>query len=115
MKLILVKFLGKLSFIFGGQNHNFFLMCSKLNLSKDNENFIDFLSLDVGSQILRENMVSIHIKTGNIFYENYNTNEAIYNFLLRQQDETKTEYSCNTNLQRLLLKLFKIFCGQYQC
>ena len=26
---------------------------------------------------------------GNIFYENYNRNESIYDFLLRQQDETK--------------------------
>ena len=64
-------------------------MCSKLNLSKDNENFIDILSSDIGSQILRKNMLSIHVETGNIFYENYNTNESIYDFLLRQQDETK--------------------------
>ena len=64
-------------------------MRSKLNLSKENENFIGFLSTDVGSQIRRENMPSIDIETGNIFYENYNTNESIYDFLLRQQDETK--------------------------
>ena len=47
-------------FYFGGQNYNFFLMCSKLNLSKENENFTDFLSSNVGSQILRENMLPIH-------------------------------------------------------
>ena len=88
-------------------------MCLKLNLSEDNEKFIDFLSSDVGSQILRENKLSIHIETANIFYENYNTNESIYNFLLRQQDETKKDYSCNTDLQRLLLELFKIFSGRY--
>ena len=34
-------------------------------------------------------MLSIHIETGNIFYNNYNTNEAIDSFLLNQQDETK--------------------------
>ena len=34
-------------------------------------------------------MLSIHIETGNISYENYNPNESIYDFLLRQQDETK--------------------------
>ena len=34
-------------------------------------------------------MLSIHIETGNIFYNNYNTNESIDSFLLNQQDETK--------------------------
>ena len=76
-------------FYFGGRNYNFFLMCSKLNLNKGNENFVDFLSSDIRSQFLGENMLSIHIETGNIFYKSINTNESIYDFLLRQQDETK--------------------------
>ena len=64
-------------------------MCLRLALNRDNETFIEFLSLDIGSQIFRENMLSIHIETGNIFYDNYNTNESIYSFFLNQQDETK--------------------------
>ena len=67
----------------------FFLMCSRLGLNKVNKNFIDFLSSNIGSQIFRENMLSIHIETRNIFYDNYNTNESIYNFLLYQQDKIK--------------------------
>lgn len=66
------KVLKEIEFCFGGQNCNFF-MCSKLNLNKGNENFVDFLFSDIGSHILKENMLSIHIRTGNIFYENYNT------------------------------------------
>ena len=66
------KVLKEIEFYFGGQNCNFF-MCSKLNLNKGNENFVDFLFSDIGSHILKENMLSIHIRTGNIFYENYNT------------------------------------------
>ena len=58
-------------------------------MNKDNKNFIDFLSSDAGSQIPRENILSIHIETGNIFYGNDNTNESVYDFLLWQQDETK--------------------------
>ena len=58
----------QIEFYFGGKNYNFFLMCSRLGLNKDNENFIDFLSLDIDSQIFRENMLSIHIETGNIFH-----------------------------------------------
>ena len=64
-------------------------MCSRLGLNKDNGNFTDFLSLDIGSQILSKNMLSIHVETENIFYDNYNTNKSIYTFLLNQQDETK--------------------------
>ena len=64
-------------------------MCSKLYMNKDNKNFIDFLSSDAGSQIPRENKLSIHIETGNICYENDNKNESVYDFLLWQQDETK--------------------------
>ena len=35
------------------------------------------------------NSLSIHIGSGNIFYQNFNTKENFYNFLLAQQDETK--------------------------
>ena len=64
-------------------------MCLQLGLNKDNEKLIHVLSSDIDSQILRENMLSINIRTRNIFYDNYNTNESIYSFLLNPQDETK--------------------------
>ena len=38
---------------------------------------------------MTSNSLSIHIESGNIFYENFNTNENFYSFLLAQQDETK--------------------------
>lgn len=31
--------------------------------------------------------LSIHVETGDIFYENYNTGENFYNFLIAQQNE----------------------------
>ena len=65
----------KLNFTLAGKI-TFILMCSRLGLNKDNENFTDFLLLDIGSQILSKNMLSIHVETGNIFYDNYNTNES---------------------------------------
>ena len=72
----------EIEFYFGAENYNFFLMCLQLGLNKDNENFMDFLSSDIGSQIFRKNMLSIHIETRNISYDNCNTNESIYSFLL---------------------------------
>ena len=59
------------------------------NLNSDNSNFIDLLSSDIGSQILQQNQLSIHIETGNIFFNNYNTVEFIYDFLMTQQNDTK--------------------------
>ena len=64
-------------------------MCSRLGLNKDNENSVDFFPSDTRLQIFRKNMLSIHIKAGNIFYDNYNTIKSMYSFLLNQQDETK--------------------------
>ena len=50
---------------------------------------IDFLSSDIGSQIFRENSLSIDIETGNVYFGGCNTNKSIYEILLSQQDETK--------------------------
>ena len=37
---------------------------------------------------MTNNSLSIHIETGNIFYQNFNTNKNFYSFLLAQQDES---------------------------
>ena len=38
---------------------------------------------------MRENKLMIHIDTGNIYFDDFNTNESFYNFLLAQQDTSK--------------------------
>ena len=79
----------ELEFYFGGLNKNFFCACQNVGLNEKNKFFINFLSSKIGSQIFRENSMSIHIETGNVYFDGYNTNESIYEFLLSQQDETK--------------------------
>ena len=79
-------------------------MCSSLNLNRENLDFIDFLSSDIGSQIFRENMLSIHIETGNIFYHDYNTGKSIYEFLMRQQDNTKKKKKLNKKINLIFLQ-----------
>ena len=81
--------LKELEFYFGSLNKKFFYACQNLGLHEDNTSFINFLSSDIGSQIFREYSLSIHIETGNVYFDGYNTNESIYEFLLSQQDETK--------------------------
>ena len=49
-----------------------------MNLNKENANFIDFLSTDIGLQIFRENMFSVHLEAGNNFFDKYNTGESTY-------------------------------------
>ena len=38
---------------------------------------------------MTNNSLSIHIVSGDIFYDNFNTNENFYSFLLAQQDKSK--------------------------
>ena len=99
----------EIEFYFGRENFIFLLVCSRLSLNKNNEIFIDFLSSDIGSQIFRENMLSIHIETGNIFYSKYNTNESIYSFLLNQQDETKQIVNANLTYKDSFINYSKYF------
>ena len=44
---------------------------------------------DRGQNIMTNNSLSIHIESGNIFSQNFNTNEDFYNFVLAQRDEIK--------------------------
>ena len=76
-------------FSFGDDNDNFLLTCNFLSLSEDNNEFVFFLCSDRGQNILTNNSLSIHIETGDIFYNDFNTKENFYKFLLVQQDELK--------------------------
>ena len=39
---------------------------------------------------MTNNILSIHVESGKISYQNFNSNENFYSFLLPQQDETKS-------------------------
>ena len=60
-----------------------------LSLNEDNKEFISFLCTDTAQNIMTNNSLSIHIKSGGIFYNEFNMKENFYNFLLTQQDESK--------------------------
>ena len=42
---------------------------------------------DLDQTVTTSNRLSIHVETGDIFYENFNTGESFYNFLIAQQNE----------------------------
>lgn len=50
---------------------------------------LDYLSSDFTRAVLSKNKMKIHLESGNIYYNNLNMRESIYNFMTVQQDETK--------------------------
>ena len=51
--------------------------------------FTDFLQSDYCKEILQGNDLKIHIETGNIYYQDTDTNESIFEFMKNQQDNSK--------------------------
>ena len=66
--------LHQLEFFYGGINENFIQACYFLSTNKDNREFIAFLVPDEGQNVMANNNLSIHLESGNIFYQNFNTN-----------------------------------------
>ena len=60
-----------------------------MSLIEDKNEFVSFLRSDTSQNIMTNNSLSIHIESGDIFYDNFNTNENFYGFVLAQQDESK--------------------------
>ena len=60
-----------------------------MSLNEDKNEFISFLCPEAGQNIMTNISLSIHIESGDIFYQNFNTNENFYSFLLAQQDLSK--------------------------
>ena len=73
-------------FFYGGESDNFYRALEFVGLSPMNREFGAFLMSDLGRQVMTENKLSIHVESGDIFYENHNTGENFYNFLLAQQN-----------------------------
>ena len=60
-------------------------------LNQSNRVFLEYLSSNFGERLLTKNKLKIHLESGQFFHNNIITNETIYDFLLKQQDETKRE------------------------
>ena len=73
-------------FFNGGENNKFREIILGLgNVSgHDIIKFVDFLESQICKKILADNKLKIHIESGNIYYDNNDTNESIHNFILAQ-------------------------------
>ena len=75
-------------------------MINNRGINQDNRVFFNFLQDDILCQgLMQRNKLSIHIETGNIYYDNIDTGESIYSFFVAQQHDTK----------RLMPKEFRFF------
>ena len=85
-----------LDFYVGGDKNSKKLMVNAVfhvggPLNNSNEMFLEFLSSGFGKNVLLKNKLKIHLESGQFFHNNVITNESIYDFLSKQQDETKKE------------------------
>ena len=58
-------------------------------MTTENLDFIDFLQSEYCKEILQQNDLKIHIETGNIYYDDKDTNESIFEFIQNQQNNSK--------------------------
>ena len=74
-------------FFYGGDSQNFVDALEFIGLSPINREFAAFLLSDLGRQVMTQNKLSIHVESGDNFYDNQNTEENFYSFLLSQQND----------------------------
>ena len=79
----------KFEFFTGGTNAKFDSFVKKFGLTNENIDFVDFLQSDFCKEILLSNDLKIHIETGNIYYQDKDTNESIFEFMKNQQNTSK--------------------------
>ena len=77
----------QVEFFYAGDNENFVQAVEFLPPSADNREFVTFLLSDLGQYVMNNNSLSLHIESGDIFYQSFNTGEDFYNFLIAQQSE----------------------------
>ena len=78
-------------FFKGGTNEKFSNIIRALDSGVDTIEFLDFLQSKVCKNILEDNKLKIHVETGNIYYDNNDTNESIHNFILAQANPISGE------------------------
>ena len=76
-------------FFQGRENSKFDAFMNRFVLTTENKKFVEFLQSEYCKKILEKNNLKIHVETGNIYYNDRDTNEAIFQFIQNQQNITK--------------------------
>ena len=78
-------------FFYGENNDNFVRAIGFLSPRSKKGNLSRFFSSNLGQNVIinKQTCLSIHLDSGNIFYQNCNTDENFYKLLFAQQDDQK--------------------------
>ena len=87
-------------FFKGGNNENFSSIIRGLDSRGDTVEFLNFLQSNACKKILEDNKLKIHIETGNIYYDNNDTNESIHNFIFAQANPISGEWDHSFTFDR---------------
>ena len=81
----------QLEFFEGDKNKEFEEKVKLIGLSTDSIKFLELLQSDFCQEIFIKNQLKIHIVTGNIFFNNLDTNESDYDFFQQQENQSKAK------------------------
>ena len=100
-------------FFYGGDSQNFVDALEFIGLSPINREFATFLLSDLGRQTMTQNKLSIHVESGDIFYDNHNTEENFYSFLLSQQNDEAAyvpkKFSYSDTFEKYITSFLQMF------
>ena len=94
-------------FFTGGVNQRFNSFIQKFSLTTENLKFLDILQTDYCKEILVSDDLKVHIETGNIYYDDTDTNESIFEFMKNQQDSSKGIINTDLKYERSYKNYFQ--------
>ena len=100
-------------FFYDGDGQQFVDALEFLVLSPINREFAAFLLSDLRRKTMTQNKLSIHVESGDIFYDNHNTEENFYIFLLFQQNDeaayVSQKFSYNNTFEKYITSFLQNF------
>ena len=100
-------------FFYGGDSQPFVNALEFLGISPINRVFAAFLLSDLGRKTMTQNELSIHVEFGDVFYDNHNTEENFYSFLLSQQNDEAAyvpkKFSYNDTFEKYITSFLQNF------
>ena len=100
-------------FFYGGDSQQFVDALEFLGLGPINREFAAVLLSDLRRKTMTQNKLSIHVESGDIFYDNHNTEENFYIFLLFQQNDEAAyvlkKFSYNDTFEKYITSFLQNF------
>ena len=99
-------------FFYVGDSQQFVDALEFIGLSSINREFATFLLSELGRQTMTQNKLSIHVETGDIFYDNHNTEETFIVFYYLNKTMKRPMFLKNVPTTTVLRNISRAF---YRC